>query len=816
MSWLDEITQPDPPLVTAALFWHDAGMCVVPARADGSKAPFARWEEWQTNRPTRERVRSWLLSGSYDGVGVICGKVSGNLEMLELEGRAITEGRLEAYEQALADHGLLEVWQRVVAGYSEQTPSGGRHYLLRIEGDLRGNLKLASRPATDDELAEWKAKEHGKAAAKLSGDLLERRRLVIDRTTAEKCPQVLLETRAEGGFVIVAPSAGRTHPSGAGWVRLTGSPDTVATITADERDALYDIARLLDQMPERPTRTTTVDPLSTSSPASSGSSALGILGDEVRPGDDFNAKATWDQILVPHGWSLEGRSRDGQAWTRPGKDNGISATTGQNDGDNLYVFSSSTEFEVQKPYSKFAAYTLLEHGDDYKAAAKALRAAGYGTQHEARPLSSGTTAPPVPPVEVEQPAPDLLEAFWAARPELEHLRTFARARMCSPWAVFGVALMRVITAVPPFVVLPPIVGGHASLNSFIALVGRSGGGKGSSERCAADAIDVGEVYAATVGSGEGIPHLYAHREKGGIVRDRDAVMFTISEIDTLAALGSRQGATLLPQLRSAWSGEQLGFGYADPTKRIPIHAHTYRMTVSAGVQPARSGALLDDSDGGTPQRFLWFPTTDPHAPDVRPEAPAPLVWRAPRRWPTAGHHGLVEVVLPAVAEELVVSNRISILKGQGEALDGHALQARLKVAAGLALLSGRAVVDEDDWSLSGTVMAVSDATRATCVAHLAADKARAHLARSIGDGDRAVIVADRLHDAMRKRVANVIVRKLRKAGGPVAGGEIRRAITSADRAAFEDALDALEAAGQIQITDDSGRRSVTLKDGAKA
>jgi AAA domain len=71
----------------------------------------------------------------------------------------------------------------------------------------------------------------------------------------------------------------------------------------------------------------------------------------------------------------------GWGWRRPGKtDPGISATTGQaTDGtDRLYVFSTSTEFEAERPYTKFAAYALLNHGGSYSDAARALLGLGYG------------------------------------------------------------------------------------------------------------------------------------------------------------------------------------------------------------------------------------------------------------------------------------------------------------------------------------------------------------------------------------------------------------------------------------------------------
>jgi hypothetical protein len=46
----------------------------------------------------------------------------------------------------------------------------------------------------------------------------------------------------------------------------------------------------------------------------------------------------------------------------------------------LYVFSTSTEFEPERPYTKFGAYARLEHHDDVKAAVRAVYEAGYGTR----------------------------------------------------------------------------------------------------------------------------------------------------------------------------------------------------------------------------------------------------------------------------------------------------------------------------------------------------------------------------------------------------------------------------------------------------
>src|SRR5690606_38473588 len=73
----------------------------------------------------------------------------------------------------------------------------------------------------------------------------------------------------------------------------------------------------------------------------------------------------------------------------------------------------------------------------------------------------------------------------------------------------------------------------------------------------------------------------------------------------------QSGSTLLATLREVYSGSDLGAQYATADKRRPVRAHCYRAALVAGIQPARSGVLLDDAAGGTPQRWLWLPTTDP-------------------------------------------------------------------------------------------------------------------------------------------------------------------------------------------------------------
>lgn len=424
-------------------------------------------------------------------------------------------------------------------------------------------------------------------------------------------------------------------------------------------------------------------------------------------------------------------------------------------------------------------------------------AAGHGLtdfkSHE--PPASEPAAVPAPAGQRQDLAAD--GGFWSARASLARIHQYARARRAAPWATLGVVLARVVAATPPFVVLPALVGGHGSLNLYVAIIGPSGAGKGAAERTAADAVTVGGITTASVGSGEGIAHLYARRTRQGIERHTDAVLLSVPEIDTLSALGSRQGSTLLPELRRAWSGEALGFSYADPDKRLPIGGHSYRLTLVVGVQPARAGGLLDDADGGTPQRMLWLPATDPAAPDVAPDEPAGLLWERPP-WPHA-EFGTSRVVLSVcqMARAAVDAARLARLRGQPGDLDGHALLAQLKTAAALALLDGRPEVTEEDWQLAGIVAVVSQRTRDQVTATLQHTERERNRRRGEAEGDRAVIAAERIAEADVKRCCANILRKLDD-GEWWPGSKLRRAIAARIRPHVDEAVQLLLDTGQVE------------------
>lgn len=124
-----------------------------------------------------------------------------------------------------------------------------------------------------------------------------------------------------------------------------------------------------------------------------------------RPGDEFNRRGDWGELLTAHGWKVDRTSGEVTYWTRPDKDRGVSATTGkcktEASGDLLYVFSSNAHpFDSDAAYSKFAAYSLLAHGGDYSEAATELRKQGYAPS----PLSVVWPEPEAAPDEADDVA----------------------------------------------------------------------------------------------------------------------------------------------------------------------------------------------------------------------------------------------------------------------------------------------------------------------------------------------------------------------------------------------------------------------------
>jgi hypothetical protein len=429
---------------------------------------------------------------------------------------------------------------------------------------------------------------------------------------------------------------------------------------------------------------------------------------------------------------------------------------------------------------------------------------------------------------IDPRSPARSAAWWEQRPVLAHIRRYALARGASPAAMLGVAIERMLAVIPPTVVLPPTIRGDGSLNLFCGIVGRAGAGKGSAEDAARDGlIFPGEpIVTAPLGSGEGIAHCYAHREmeqdeaggkKVSVIRyDTHSVLFTSPEVGTITAIGDRRGSTLLEQLRSAFSGEQLGFSYADKDRKIILTPHSYRFCLTVGVQPENAAGLMDDAAGGTPQRFIWMPGEEPSIPDHRVTAPDP--WKIPAvRWGDlpANDRGRHEIPIPDEVADYVWSAHVARQRGSRGVtadMDGHLIICREKVAVALAALDGRGEMTIEDWELSGDIIALSNATRQRVVNQLNDQKRKQRENKALAEAETKYKAETYLRDVRLERIATRIARYLGKTEkGEMFSNPLQKKFSSDEKKFVDEALELLEDRGSVSIITNGTGRLVRLR-----
>jgi putative DNA primase/helicase len=105
---------------------HSLGITALPFLEDGSKSPAVPWRAFQDAPASSDQIDRWWNGNSLDGIGVICGAPSGELLMVEVEGRemSINYEILSEIDDLMAARGLANVWRAVQDGWTEMSPSG--------------------------------------------------------------------------------------------------------------------------------------------------------------------------------------------------------------------------------------------------------------------------------------------------------------------------------------------------------------------------------------------------------------------------------------------------------------------------------------------------------------------------------------------------------------------------------------------------------------------------------------------------------------------------------------------------------------------
>jgi putative DNA primase/helicase len=367
-----EYTMLEPDLYQSVLEYYEGGRCVLPPVAKGAKYPSiiennelkaVPWKIHTAQRVTPTQLKAWFGNGTHVGVALAGGLASGitlddgtrtSAEFLDIE-YGETVNAFIALAKARGYEALLNrlPW--------EDPPRGGLHTgWLCIES--AGNTKLATRQIGI----------HPDGTPEL---------------------ETLIETRGEGGLLVVAPTPAGIHPDvpERGYVMVRGSWAEMPVISPEARQALLECARALNEYvdPEPPED---IDRPNHDPP-------------EGSPGEDFNRRATQADvraILERHGWAVDHSLRGTDFLRRPGKSVGYSATLGHVGPNILYVFSSNaTPFrgphgdQPGTAYKPFGVYGLLEFSGDFQAAARMLALDGYGASRNGHVPVADNDGPPI-------------------------------------------------------------------------------------------------------------------------------------------------------------------------------------------------------------------------------------------------------------------------------------------------------------------------------------------------------------------------------------------------------------------------------------
>lgn len=276
------------------------GLSCLPVKED--KSPF-NVTEWKGGVNNEAAYNSW-------GIALVCGINSNGLECIDFDNHfGDAKQRISEFIQSDEIKPLYDKYKFPI----EKTMNGGYH-LLYCCGSIEGNKKLARRPV-------WKE---------------QNRRFE---------PDVIIETRGEGGYFVCAPSPG--------YEIVKGSFDAIPTITPAERKLMFEVCRSYNEWNER----------EISRPEEL----------KEKPGDIYNQKseAIDDAIrcLKGAGWYEVSPGK----WRRPDKKDGISATFGKVAPNVFYNFSSSAyPFEPETAYKPFQIVALLKHNGNFSAFAKEL------------------------------------------------------------------------------------------------------------------------------------------------------------------------------------------------------------------------------------------------------------------------------------------------------------------------------------------------------------------------------------------------------------------------------------------------------------
>jgi len=412
----------------------------------------------------------------------------------------------------------------------------------------------------------------------------------------------------------------------------------------------------------------------------------------------------------------------------------------------------------------------------------------------------------------EEPAASmwLPDAFWNARPYLSELRAWCLSRGYPPDPTLCSALSRYAAFLPRGTTMDTgLFSPQASLNLTVGIISRPGEAKSEAMDAARTVVPRPEcAYEGGVGTGEGLADAYmgvvaegtgetlrGGKEKTQSVRKqvRWNAFLHLDEGNTLKKFDQRKGATILENIRTAWTGKPLGATVASEDRKRNVEG--YNLGVAIGWQPETASWLLADATSGTPQRFLFTRCN----PKQRPEE-GKAVTAQPWELPPAPMH----VTFCGRARQDIGDDYYS----EAHSADPYAprvMLMRAKVAALFACIEFTQLVTEEHWEMARMVVETSTAVR-KWVQGEATEAEEAAVERRMSEAAaraEAVAAASRNAEVNAQRDEATVLRYLTKHPGSTSRDVRANAFKGPRRQLVQATLDRMIAA--LKVRDDDGK-----------
>lgn len=314
--------------------WSKAGYSVIPVSAEKNPA-IPTWTEYQKRPMTPEECEKFFKD--VWGIALLMG-TSKKLTALDLDLK-YSENKhfLKDYKKKLGKE-MLEKF------YVQSTMNNGLHFVFSSE-TVENNQKLAARETSPEEKHEVYIDNYSNLRTR--GKALK---IAMNHKSL-----AFLETRGEGGYILLYPSPGYNKVFG-----------KIGHLSTQEYDEVMTISRSFNEYQE----------------LNKNFKIEKYRNSDVNPFEEYNLRGDVLGLLYDNGWEdVPGGNKASSRSVRlkrAGNPSSKSSALYDKETRVFNVFSTSTNFEANRGYAPASVFTLLEADNDVDEAYKLLINKGFG------------------------------------------------------------------------------------------------------------------------------------------------------------------------------------------------------------------------------------------------------------------------------------------------------------------------------------------------------------------------------------------------------------------------------------------------------